>query len=288
MKHQLFSHLLIGVAILLSSLAGAMTVVLFSAVRDDTSSASLALQATAGVLITSHPLKIGLAYIPPDKDPGDRIYVEEGFEAQLAQEIGDRLGASIELVPVQASQYESALSDGRIDAVIARLHDNDPLHRTARVMRTGYASGLSPVARSDRPLKSWKDLAGQIVCITEANDPARRIAESVGSTVQTLRAPAQALMLVRTGECDAAIHDQAVLNILFAKLSWHKFSATLPPVETTSLVVAVAAHREALAQELSRAISDISSQDIWQKRRERWASLVAFEVYRDQVAVDCH
>lgn len=96
-------------------------------------------------------------------------------------------------------------------------------------MRQSYINEVIPIARSDRPLKGWHDLARQVVRVTESNEHARRIAESYGAQVRILRAPAQALMLMRTGECGAAIDDRAVLDLLFTKLN--------PPASTGSLAV---------------------------------------------------
>jgi polar amino acid transport system substrate-binding protein len=233
-------------------------------------------------------LKIGVAHLRPTDAPGDRIYVEEGFETDLANALGERLKVPVDIVLVRTAEQQQALSEGRIDAVIARVPSDDALHRTARVLQTGYASGISPVVRSDRPPQGWGDLAGKVVCLTETNERGQKLVRSVGAEVHLVHAPAQALMLLRTGECGAALHDREVLNLLFKKRFWQKFSATLPPVEPTSLVVAVARDRDALARRISRALADVGSAPEWQKRRERWVELVSFEVYRDQVVGDCH
>lgn len=91
-----------------------------------------------------------------------------------------------------------------------------------------------------------------------------------------------------TGDCDAAIHDRALLDPLFAKMSWQKFSATLPAVEPTTLVVAVAPGEKGLATAVRGALVPLDTSERWQQRREKWAATVSFEVYRDQVAADCH
>lgn len=233
-------------------------------------------------------LRLGVAYLPPPKAPDMRIYVEEGFEADLAQEIGQQLHADIELVQVPAGEQAKALEDKQVDAVLVRAAADDPLRQSAEILTTRFESGLSLVMRSDKPLHRWNELGGRLVCATEANERGQKIARSFGAEVRTVRAPAQALMLVRTGECAAAIHDRAVLDPLFRKMSWQKFSATLPPVEPASLVVAVAKGRGALAGEMRRALAAIDTVKQWQHRAERWAELVSFEVYRDQVAADCH
>ncbi|WP_393978904.1 type 2 periplasmic-binding domain-containing protein [Xanthobacter agilis] len=142
--------------------------------------------------------------------------------------------------------------------------------------------------RTDRPLASWEALKGRVVCVSEANLSGQRLAARLGAQVQLWRAPAVALMHMRTGDCDAALHDRALLDPLLGKRSWEKFSATLPPVESSTLVIATAPGRGDLARAVQRAMAAIGTADRWLLRREKWASIVSFEVYRDQVAADCH
>jgi polar amino acid transport system substrate-binding protein len=244
--------------------------------------------AGAATDIDRRTLKFGVDYLPPPKQPEMRIYVEEGFEIELAQEIGQQMDAKIELVEVPAAERTRALTSRTVDALLVRLAPDDSIRQSAEILTTRLESGESVVMRSDRPLRQWRELAGRIVCATEANGRGQQIARALGAEVRTLRAPAQALMWVRTGECAASIHDRVALDPLFKKMSWQKFSATLPPTGPTSLVIAVAKDRGVLAGEIKQALAPLDSAKQWQRRIDRWAELVSFEVYRDQVAADCH
>lgn len=233
-------------------------------------------------------LRIGLDYVPPVKSPDMRIYVEEGFEADLAQQIGEQMKAHVELVHTPAREQERALREGRVDLFLTRTAPGERLDAGIARLATQFESGQSLAMRSDRPLREWSELAGKTVCATEANERGQRVARRYGAIVTTVRAPAQALMLVRTGECAAAIHDRASLDQLFGKMSWQKFSATLPPVDPSQLVALVSKERSALVDDVRRALTVLGSAAQWEQRTKRWAQLVAFEVYRDQVAADCH
>ncbi|MFG1347841.1 transporter substrate-binding domain-containing protein [Xanthobacter autotrophicus DSM 431] len=233
-------------------------------------------------------LRVGVGWLPPPDTPDMRLYQEEGFELDLAAEIAGGLGASLRLAEVRPGDAARALAAGELDLVLARAGTDDALRTSARVLDTGFQSGLSLAMRSDRPLGSWAELKGRVVCVSEANGHARAMAERLGAEVRVVRAPAPALMQMRTGECAAAIHDRALLDPLFAKMSWQKFSATLPPVEPTGLVVAVAPGEEILAAAVKATLAPLDTRERWQQRREKWAATVSFEVYRDQVAADCH
>lgn len=237
---------------------------------------------------SGRPLRVGVGWLPPPDTPDMRLYVEEGFELDLAAVLAGAFAAELRLVRIAPEAAEQALKAGEVDLVVTRAGAEDPLRRRARVVETGFSSGLSLAMRSDRPLKAWSALQGRTVCVTEANAHGLALAVRLGAQVRVLRAPAQALMSVRTGECDAALHDRALLDPLFGKMSWQKFSATLPAVEPTDLVVAVAPDDAGLAEAVEGALKPLSNSQTWQARREKWAATVSFEVYRDQVAADCH
>ncbi|ACL59743.1 transporter substrate-binding domain-containing protein [Methylobacterium nodulans] len=229
-------------------------------------------------------LTLGAAYVPPPDAPDGRIYYEEGFEPDLARLLGETLGIPVRLVVVLDGA--AASETGSVDGVFVRLKPDDSRLASGDAVPLGYRSGLSVAMRSDTTIRRWEDLAGRTVCASEANVSGQRIARSFGAKVAVVRAPAPALMRVRSGECDAAIHDRVLLDELFTSRAWTKFSATLPPVEPTVLAIVPAPTGTGAA--LRRAASAVSGSGAWRERRVRWASTVAFEVYRDQVAGDCH
>lgn len=238
--------------------------------------------------LAGRPLTVGVPWLPPPAAPNARYYVEEGFEVDLATELAAALSAELRLVAVAPEAAASALDEGRVDLVVARVGADDPLRERAVVRDSGFASGLSVAMRADRPLAAWAALKGRVVCVSQANVAGQRLAARLGARVRVSRAPAVALMQMRTGDCDAALHDRAVLEPLLDKRSWQKFSATLPAVEPTALVVAAGRGRGDLAGAVQRAMDTLGTSERWRQRRDKWASTVSFEVYRDQVAADCH
>ncbi|WP_454915241.1 transporter substrate-binding domain-containing protein [Xanthobacter sediminis] len=255
---------------------------------------ALGLPARAGLIegreasFAGRPLTVGVPWLPPPDGPDSRIYMEEGFEIALAAELAGTLSAELRLVRVEPGAAPAALDEGRVDLVIVRAGADDPLRARALAVDSGFASGLGVAMRTDRPLPSWAALKGRVVCVSEANGAGQRLAARLGAQVKLARAPAVALMHMRVGECDAALHDRALLDPLLDKRSWQKFSATLPAVEPTALVVAAARERPDVARAVQHALVDLGTAERWQQRREKWASTVSFEVYRDQVAADCH
>lgn len=243
----------------------------------------------AAVAPDTGPLRIGVPYLPPAYTTTDvRLYTEEGFEIDLAKALGKRLGAPVTLVRVADEQRAALLETGAIRLAIGRAAANDPLFAAATVRRVGFASGASVAMRADTTVGRWEDLMGRTVCLSEADTRARALATAYGARLRVERAPARSLMLVRTGDCDAAIHDEALLTPLFEREGWRKFSATLPPALPTELVLAHAKDDGALAARLDPVLAELTTDDAWTTRRQRWAANVAFEVHLDQEAPDCH
>ncbi len=243
-------------------------------------------------------LRIGLDYAPVWGPDTTRIFTEEGLEPGLAAELGKTLGRQVELVTIPASSQAAALEDGRVDLLITRQPIDTssangssalayPEHGIA-VFESGYNSGLSVAMPTFTTIRRWEDLAGKTICVSDANKHGQAVARFFGASPKLFRAPAQALIDLRTGACDASIHDQAGLSQLLATPEWKKFSATLPEIDPSAMIVAVSATRPRLAEQVKTALSDIRSGEYWQKAPSQWASNVAFDVYLNQVGSDCH
>ncbi|MCX8999869.1 transporter substrate-binding domain-containing protein [Rhizobiaceae bacterium BDR2-2] len=244
-------------------------------------------------------LRVGVEFVPVWGPDTTRIFTEEGFEASLAAEIGRRLGRPVELEKIPAAEQDAALEAGRVDLVIGRealsstrFDANAPGSfapgPSFRVLPTGYRSGLSVAMPTFTTVREWEDLAGKTVCVSEANIRGRQLAQSLGASLRVRRAPAEALIDVRTGVCDASIHDDRSLSLLLASDEWRKFSATLPEAALSALVVAVPAKDADLAGAVEEALADITRGEDWAKKEAQWASDVAFDVYLNQVGNDCH
>ena len=233
-------------------------------------------------------LRIGITPSHLPVSTGERDYTNGSFDAAYARELAQHLGVEAELVPLPRDAQWSALQQGRVDLVLSR-HDNaQPLPAGLRVLNTGHTSGLSVSMRSDTTVRDWKDLSGQVVCTSADNTRAQQQARQIGSALKVFDAPAQALVRVRTGECAAAILDSTQLDALLARKEWLKFSATLPPTGEQPLHAVLADGRADLFAPVRVAVQTIGSTGQWAQRHQKWASNVAFEVYFDQTGPDCH
>lgn len=233
-------------------------------------------------------LRIGVLASAMPLQSATRAYTEEGHELTLARALGERLGAAPQFVALAPEAFAQALAQGRVDAVLVREPVADAARAGLQTLRTGYRSGTAAAMRADQPLRGWEDLRGKTVCVSRAHQGAQALAQRAGARLQLVDAPAQALVQVRTGACDAALHDEAQLQALFQRKEWHKFSATLPAAEPAELLLLASAARPRALQALQQAVAAERRAQSWQERNTRWAANVAYEAYFDQIGPDCH
>lgn len=210
---------------------------------------------------------------PPPSGPQARVFTAENLATVLAVEIARALGRDAVIRP------EAVQADIRVGVSGA----GEDVWLDA-----GPPRALTVAMRSNTDILSWADLRGRRLCFTETDSQAADLAAALGAEAAPQRAPAFSLMLVRTGECDAALHGAAQLAALQAMPEWEKFSATLPPRDARPLGIAVAASRPDLLGALEDILPALNSPAVWQARDARWARNVSLEVWLEQDAPDCH
>lgn len=259
-------------------LAGALTLI---------ASAFALIGQAAPAPITLTELRVGIDARALPVSTGERDYTSGAFEAVYARELAQRLGARLTLVPLRNDEPWRALREGEVDLVLGRAEAGTGAEGLP-VLPTGYRSGLGVSMRADRPMRGWSELRHRTLCTSSDNTRAQALAARLGARLQVHAAPAQALVQVRTGVCDAAVLDHAQLVPLLAQKEWTKFAATLPPTEASALQAWLAPSRAALAAPLRAAMAELDDPLRWTQRRQTWAANVAFEVYYDQTGPDCH
>ena len=197
-----------------------------------------------------------------------------GYDVELAQEIGRRLGLRALLLNVHFDGLYDALAAGRCDVLISAL-PYDP-QRTRDVAYTGgyFNAGQVLVTREDGPhLGSAADLAGHRVAVemgSLAHQVARRLRERdrLALTIEAARTGEEALALVREGRADAAIVDAiAARSALRAQQGLAIRGA---PLTDESFVIAVRRDSPRLFAAVSDALNDLRAEGWLEALAARW------------------
>ncbi len=244
--------------------------------------------AVAGTQGDTEALTLGMAYVVPPHVSGAKVRTPEGVAPLLAERLA-------ELVPVKqitAAPITQRQSDGpglsEVDALLVPLEPGAEGDKQRVVIPTGYRAGIMAIMRTDTDIKRWEDLQGRTVCITEASGLTGQLQSRYGAIEKVYRAPADALLDLRIGGCDATVHDSTMLQALLKFPEWKKFSARLPVQQERDLAFIVKRSDTELAKTLQSRVGEWRKSDLLAKLTHQSARDIAFEVYLDQEVPDCH
>ncbi len=229
-------------------------------------------------------LVAGIGYLAPAYQVGAKFRTPETMDGTLAEEVAKRLQATPAAVRVAPGQATHVLAAGDADLLLASAAAVDG----TIAVPTGYMAGPMAIMRSDTDIKRWEQLKGRTVCLSEGGRYIGTIAARYGAIEKVFRAPADSLLALRTGRCDAAVHDDAMLEELLKLPEWKKFSARLPAARRTPLVFAVPSGDAKSAAFLQQVASDWRTSGFLDQLMKKRVRSIAFEVYLDQDVPDCH
>lgn len=227
-------------------------------------------------------LVVALDYVVPEYKAGAKFRTPETIDNALAEDLAKRLRFPLATVKAQPGLPK----EGNI--ALTTLADPAALPSTHVAIPVGYRAGQMAIMRSDTTIKSWEQLKGRTVCVSEGGHDAGTLAAKYGAIEQVYRAPADALIAVRTGVCDATVHDGAMLEELIKLPEWKKFSARLPAGPKGTLAFVVPASDSKTIAALKQVAGEWISAGYPDAVMKKAVQAIAFEVYLDQDVPDCH
>lgn len=233
-------------------------------------------------------LLAGIHFVVPEYKAGMKYRTPETLDKALLEDVAKRQQLPLETVQAPPGKQAALLADGKMDFTLATVAENDPLTRTHTVIPTGYAAGPMAIMRTDTDIKTWEQLRGRKVCVSEGGLHIGTIGPKYGAIEMVYKAPADALIAVRVGECDATVHDSAMLEELIKYPEWKKFSARLPTGPQSALAFVVPASDKKGVAFLRQVAADWKATGHLDKTMKTAVRNIAFEVYLDQNAPDCH
>jgi polar amino acid transport system substrate-binding protein len=237
---------------------------------------------------TRGALLVGMNHVAPAYAAGAKFRTPENVDAVLAESVAENMKVRLNAVLVQQKDHAKALAAGKADIVLTAVAGTNVSDKAVVHVPTGYSVAPMAIMRTDTSIKTWEQLKGRKVCVAKDGRYVGMIAKKYGASEVVLPAPADALLALRTGECDATVHDSTLLEQLIKLPEWKKFSARLPVGPASPLVFAVPANDTQAAGTLRRIVSDWSSTAHLKQLTEKMVRNIAFEVYLDQNVPDCH
>lgn len=244
-----------------------------------------------GRILQRDRLIVGVDYVSPTYIAGAKFRTPESLDSEVAAGLAKRLKVGLSMVRVKPENRLQLLTSGKVDALLLRVSEGEIASMASgqKVVMTGYQAQPKLIMRTDTTIKQWSHLKGRSVCVSAGSPYVGSMQARYGAQEIVVKAPADALLAVRTGVCDATVHDDVLLDEMLKLPEWKKFSASLPLAGPTTKLVWVL---RPVDVEVRRAAFDLMqdwrSNGFWLNTRKKWVNTVAFEVYLDQNVPDCH
>lgn len=232
-------------------------------------------------------LNIGMAYVAPDYVAGTKFRTPEGIEHVLAQDLAQRLQAKAVALQVGGDKSSRPAKGRKADLQLQVAQPGTSSGTNTVTVPTGYVAAPMAIMRSDTTIKSWEQLKGRSVCVTQSGRYAG-LAARYGATEKPYKAAADALLALRIGTCDATIHDAALLEELLKLPEWKKFSARLTPLAGAPLAIVLPKDDDKARSWATQVTQEWQASGYLQQQLRLMARNIAFEVYLDQDVPDCH
>ena len=149
-------------------------------------------------------------------DPATQQQV--GFNLDLAQEIAKQLGVKLETVTVTPPNRVQFLQQGKVDFLLANMQWTAERAEILSFVPTPYEqSGGAPVVRKSSGIKTWADLKGKPVCVSQGSNYTQPLAETYGALPKGYPSQPESLLALKGGNCVAAVHTGATVKLMVAE-----------------------------------------------------------------------
>lgn len=183
-----------------------------------------------------------------------------GLEIDLAQDVADRLGVELELVPVVGSNRMEFLQQGRIDLIIATMGDNPARREVVGMVEPNYyAGGTNILAPEGAEFTEWEDLRDQDVCGIQGAYYNRRVSREYGINVVAFAGVPEATAALSNGSCVAFVYDNTwIESQLASDDQWAGYEMPLETEDPQAWAIAVPLdERDApFGQKMSEIVTD--------------------------------
>ena len=132
-----------------------------------------------------------------------------GMEIDMAQDVADALGVTLELVPVQSSNRMQFLQQGKIDLMIATMSDKANRRKVVGIPQPNYYTSGTNVLAKKGVVKSWSDLKGKPVCGKQGAFYNKQVSKKYGAKIIAFVGNAEAKQALRDGKCVAWVYDDS-------------------------------------------------------------------------------
>jgi polar amino acid transport system substrate-binding protein len=152
-----------------------------------------------------------------------------GMEIDMAQDVADKMGVELEVVPVVSSNRMQFLEQGQIDMMIATMTDRPDRREIVGIVGPNYyTSGTNVMAPKALGFTAWEDLRGKPVCGIQGAFYNKIVEDRYGVEIVAFAGTAEAKQALRDKKCVAFVYDDSSIGSDIASGNWDEFEMPLP------------------------------------------------------------
>lgn len=152
-----------------------------------------------------------------------------GYNVELANELGKRLGVAVETVAVLPPNRVQFLQQGKVDVLIANMQYTDERAQILDYPPTPYEQvGGAALVRKGAGVSQWADLKGKPVCVSQGSNFIEPLVQQYGAQIKAFRSQSESLLTLRGNGCVAAVHVAPTMRALLDQAEWAEYELPLP------------------------------------------------------------
>lgn len=229
----------------------------------------------SGDTLSAGVLTIGVDDSYPPMEYKDDSGNTVGFDVDMANEIGKRLGKKVEFVSTAWDGIFQALNTNKFDAVISAVSMTDEREQTFEFTKPYIANAQMIVVKpGNSSIKKPEDLAGKKVgcqISTTANDSADYLQqkENIKFTLSTYDQIIQPFQDMKAGRLDAIIVDEVVGQYYIAQ-SPKEYQAAAVKLTNEPIGACFKKGNTTLRDEVQQAIDAMNADGTMKKLSQKW------------------
>lgn len=240
---------------------------------------------------TRAPFVVALDHVVPEYTAGAKFRSPATIDMALVQDLATRLQRPLSTVAGEGTKPGApslALMARTANVQLTTLRTSASAPPSLTVIPISYRAAPMAIMRTDTSIKRWEQLKERLVCVSQGGNHIGTVAARYGAIEKVYPSPADALIALRTGDCDAVVHDDVMLDELIRLPEWKKFSARLPAREAGTLVFLVPTRNQETVRVLRQVAADWNANAYPKELVKKAVRHIAFEVYLEQDVPDCH
>lgn len=156
-----------------------------------------------------------------------------GIETELAQDVADRLGVALHLVPVVASNRVQFLQNGKIDVIMATMADTEKRRKVMDFPQPNYySSGPTVLGKISSGITEWADLDGKKLCGILGSWYNTSISTQFNFVLIDFKTTGEAYKALQDSRCVAFLYEDVTMLQTLQDPEWAGYGLLVPNLES--------------------------------------------------------